>query len=141
MSSFQALATAIVEFNLKSPYSASDIKKLADCFSVSREVITRKLLNQGDIDEAEYDYYYDLFRHERELEKESRRIARENGQGEIVPKLVYRDAFDSTRTSVSKALLKGFIEGEFSKRDIANHVGIAQRYVDKYLLEVAKWNS
>ena len=137
----EALTAAILEYDFKAPYSVADIKKLADCFSVSREVITRKLLDQGDIEEAEYDYYYDLFRRERELEKEERRIARENGQGEIIPKLVYRDAFDSTSTSVSRALYKGFIEGEFSKRDISNHVGIAQQYVDQYLSEVAKWNS
>ena len=29
----------------------------------------------------------------------------------------------------------------YSKRDIAQHLGIAQKHVDKFLREVSKWNS
>lgn len=136
-----ALAAAIIELNIEYPYSVNDIKQLADYFSVSREVITRRMLDLGNIVENEYDIFYELFRREIELEKERKRIAREKGLEEVIPRLVYRDAFDRTSTTVSKALYNGYVEGELSKRDIANHVGIAQRHVDKYLLEVAKWNS
>ena len=58
-----------------------------------------------------------------------------------IPKNISREAVDRTSPSVSKILYHGFKEEVFSKQDIARHLGIAQKHINKYLSEVAKWSS
>ena len=43
-------------------------------------------------------------------------------------------------SAICKALYYGFAEEIYSKRDIAQHLGIAQKHVDKFLAEVSGWN-
>ena len=137
----KALKIYISNRTFSDPYSLSDLREMANHFSVSREVIIRRLLNMGDIDLAEYDAYAAEFRYEIEQEQEERRNARKNGIPVIIPQNISRDAIDRTSPSVSRILYHGFKEEVFSKQDVARHLGIAQKHINKYLLEVAKWNN
>lgn len=122
------------------PYSATDIQEIANRFSVSREVIIRRLLNIGEITSVEYETYSDLFRQEIEQERDERRVAREQGQKIGIPRNVSREAIDRTSPAVSKILYRGFSEEVYSKQDVARHLNIDQRHVDRFLMEVSKWS-
>ena len=137
----KALKIYIKSCGFGDPYSLSDIQKIAEHFSVSREVIVRRLLDMGKINSEEYDTYMAEFRYEIDRVQEERRNARKNGIGKTIPQNISRDAIDRTSPSVSKILYHGYKEEVFSKQDIARHLGIAQQHVNKYLREVAKWNS
>ena len=113
---------------------------IAKKFSVSREVIIRRLLDCKQIDHLEYDSYSDAFRREIEKEREEQKLARKAGIKTGIPLSMSREAIDRTSPSVCKALYYGFAEEIYSKRDIALHLGIAQKHVDKFLREVSKWN-
>ncbi len=123
------------------PYTTDDIQRIADRFSVSKEVIIRRLLDCGKINDTEYKTYSDEFRKIIEKEREEQRLARQAGLKTVFGKSVSRDAIDRTSSAVCKALYRGYGEEVYSKRDIAQHLGIAQKHVDKFLREVSKWNS
>ena len=123
------------------PYSLDDIAKVASKFSVSREVILRRLLDIGRIEKNEYYAYVDEISVELERDKEEQRIARREGRGKKAMQMPSQIAIDRTSQSICVALFQGYCESIYSKRDIANHVGINQKHVDRFLMEVAKWNS
>lgn len=123
------------------PYSTDDIRLIADRFSVSKEVIIRRLLDCGKINDTEYQTYSDEFRRIIEKEREEQRLARKAGIQTGFGKSVSRDAIDRTSSVVCKMLYYGYGEEIYSKRDIAQHLEIAPKHVDKFLMEVSKWNS
>lgn len=55
----------------------------------------------------------------------------------------FRSSGRSDRSFYRRAntLYYGYGEEIYSKRDIAQHLGIAQKHVDKFLMEVSRWNS
>lgn len=122
------------------PYSIDDIKRVADRFSVSREVIVRRLLELRKIDQREYETYADLFRREIEEGREKRKIQRENGIKSSIPRNMSREAFDRISPSVSKILYQGYVNDVYSKLDIARHLNVGQNHIDKFLREVSRWN-
>ena len=122
------------------PFSMKIIKSLANKFSVSKEVIVRRFLDLDLISHNDYIKFYDTFRKEREEELKSRQIAKEAGLNKPFLTNVAMDTFDRISPSISKILFKGYIEDVYNKQDIARHLGIAQKYIDKYLEEVSKWN-
>ena len=135
----KALEDFLKKEHLISPYDAKDIEKMAKKFSVSRDVIIRRMLDVGKIGEPEYNSYADMFRKELERDKEEQRIARKEGrQGNFFTEMS-RIAFDRTSHSVCVALYQGYCDNIYSKRDIANHVRIDQKHIDKFLSEVSKW--
>lgn len=134
-----ALKITLSDKQLVKPYSSNDIQKMANRFSVSREVIIRRLLYIGEINNIEYNTYVNLFNQELEQERERQRSSREQGINIGIPKSVSRDAVDRTSPSVSKILYHGFCEEVYSKQDIARHLNIDQRHVNKFLTEVSKW--
>lgn len=137
-----ALEGTIVIKNMQKPYKKQDVEYLAEKFSVSKEVIIRRLLDTGHIDDAVYETYADEFRRDVELQKEERRIAKQEGR--IMPgpkKNVSREAIDRTSTAVCKVLYHGYGNDIYSKQDIARHLGISQRHVNKFLTEVSVWNN
>lgn len=113
---------------------------IASRFSVSREVIIRRLLDTNRINSIEYDTYADEFRREVERDREEQRLARQAGLTTGFRPSVSREAIDRTSSVVCKALYYGYGEEMYSKRDIAQHLGIAQKHVDKFLAEVSAWS-
>lgn len=121
------------------PYTTDNIMKIANRFSVSREVIARRLLDMKEIDDDEYDTYCDLFLRELEAEREEQKIARQNGNTKPIPVNVAREAFDRTSSSICKSLYTGYIEEVFSRLDIARHLSIKDKHIDEFLKEANKW--
>lgn len=123
------------------PYKMKEIKNIADMFSVSREVIVRRLFDLGFLNQKDYDNFYSSFYEEREKEREEQRIARNNGIENPFRKNVVFETIDRVSSSISKILLKGYVEDVYSKQDIASYLGIKQKFIDKYLGEIYKWNN
>ena len=136
----RALRIVLEHGHYFAPYSIDDIKRVADRFSVSREVIVRRLLELRKIDQSEYETYADLFRIEIEEDREKRKIQRENGIKSSIPRNMSREAIDRTSPSVSKILYQGYVNDVYSKLDIARHLNVGQNHIDKFLREVSKWN-
>lgn len=125
----------------KDGITVADIGKLAQHFNISKEVITRRLLDLGQISQTAYDTYMDEFRRAIELEKEEQKVARKEGRAPKIPRNPSREAIDRTSSSLCVSLYKGYSDAIFSKQDICRYIGLSQKYADKFLLEVSTWNS
>lgn len=123
------------------PYSVDSIKHLAEKFSVSREVIIRRLLDLNEISNDEYDAYNDQFRIERELEREEKRLSQNGELSPPIKKVISREVIDRTSSAICKALYIGLNEDIMSKKSISYHLGVSQKHIDKILSEVASWNN
>lgn len=136
-----ALKIVLVNGGYKRPYTIDDIRLIANKFSVSREVIIRRLLDTNRINDEEYETYANEFQRELEHEREKQRLARKAGVQTGFRANISREAFDRTSMAVCRTLSYGYGEEVYSKRDIAQHLGIAQKHIDKFLMEVSAWNS
>lgn len=137
----EALAVVLKKGHYTKPYSKDIIAAIANRFSVSREVVVRRLMDTGRIGELEYHTYMDDFTRELEVEREKQRIARQNGAKSGFHKDVGLTAFDRTSPSICRALYAGFVDDIYSKRDIAHHLSISEKHIDRFLSEVSKWNN
>lgn len=119
-------------------FDEDTIVRLANIFSISKEVVIRRLLDTGHISKAQYsdfaDMFKQLFERERAIEKERRKVSGLGG----IPQNVSMLAFDKTSHSLSNALFRSFGEGHIDKQDISRYLGIAHKHVDKFLREVSK---
>lgn len=131
----------IIKNNQYDLTSLIDIQKIADKFSVSKEVISRRLLDLGKITTSEYDTLTSLISQQLQQQKEQEKAKRQAGIKQIIPKKPDREAFDKSSISLSRTILTGYLEDVFSKNDIANILAIKSKWVDGYLQEVAKWNN
>lgn len=137
-----ALSVILSKMNYSSPFSKKDIEYIAKKFSVSKEVIIRRLMDCKHITEVEYRVFADSFNRDIELEREERRIARQEGRPMPGPTTnVSRDAIDRTSSAVCRTLCYGYGNELYSKQDIARHLGISQKYVNKFLTEVSQWSN
>lgn len=123
-----------------SPIKIIEIERLSKLFSVSKEVIIRRLLEIKEIDINRYNSLADKFNKDYEKQKEKERIARKNGKKNSFRINVSRNIIDVTSSSVCSTLRYGYAEDYFSKRDIAMHLDISQRHVDNFFKEVSTWN-
>lgn len=135
-----ALALFLTENNFSTPYSLSDIEIIAQAFSVSKEVILRRLLDNGYIGENEYNTYNKLLKNEIEQQKEQKRTDRNNGLQTQFSQNMSLVAVDRTSISICKTLYAGYAADVYSKIDLANYLGIKLNRVDGFLREVAQWN-
>lgn len=117
------------------------IERIANRFSVSKEVIIRRLLDVSPpyISKIEYQTLSDEFNRKIEQDREEARQKSAEGHTQQIFTSPYREAVDKTSLSLSRSFLYGYGEGLFDKQDIARYLGIAQRHIDKYLREVASW--
>ena len=128
------------EYDSHHRLSKDDIESIAEKYSVSREVIARRLYDLKVITQPAYSTYLELFRKDIEREKEEQHMARKEGRAKEIRKNISRDAIDRTSPLVSSCLLNGYANDLLSKQEISHHLGIAQKHVDKYLREVSTWN-
>lgn len=120
--------------------SKADIENIAKKYSVSRDVIARRLYDLKIITAPAYNTYLELFRSEIEHEKEEQRIARKEGRATSIPRDISREVVDRTSPLVSNCLLNGYANELLSKQEISRHLGIDQKHIDKYLREVSTWS-
>ena len=117
------------------------IRRVADKFSVSREVIIRRFLDLKLINQDEYSNYSDVFKSELESDRAEQKILRELGKSTGVYRNITHETINRFSSTTCNTLFCGYTENYFSKRDIAIHLGIAQKHVDKFLKEVSGWNN
>jgi len=116
-----------------------NIEQIAKQFSVSKEVIIRRLLDIKRISKTAYDAYSEEFHHLIEQEREAQRIARQEGATTGFVQPSERKAVDRTSSTLSRALYEGFREEYFSKQNVAHYLGISQSKVDSFFREVPTW--
>lgn len=119
------------------------IEKVAKQFSVSKDVIIRRLLDVTPhyITKAQYETINDEIQQKLREEKEKAGEMKLAGIKTDYKRLPYRDAMDKNSNQIGRILSSGYEEGLFSRNDIARHLGISDKNVLAYLREVSKWNS
>lgn len=114
------------------------IDSLATKFSVSKEVVCRRLFDINKISAQHYSALSNTirvnFENERDRMKEHRRLT---GQG--IPRNISREAIDQNSSALCRTFYHGYREGVFDKQDVARYLGIKQSHIDKFMWEVAKW--
>ena len=121
------------------------VESLANNFCVSKEVITRRLLDLDQISRDVYDAYYDEFRlsyeQEKVEQKAERELAKTEGRSVGIPRDIVRETIDRTSNALCTTLYKGYNEELFSKLDVCHYLGIKSKHIDKFIGEVSNWNS
>lgn len=118
--------------------SLDSIETIAKRFSISREVITRRLYDTGRISKDIYDTFTNEIRHSFEQKREAARIARQEGKGQMIPRSMSREAVDKNSTAICRVLLIGYGEGLFNKQDLSGLLGIKEKHIPKFISEVAR---
>ena len=121
--------------------SLVEIETTAKRFSVSKEVVTRRLLDTGRFTKDEYDTYANEIRQKFLQEKEEMKTARLEGRSQQIPKNMPREAIDKTSPSICRILLLGHSDGYFSKQEVSGFLGIKEQHIPKFFKEVAKWQT
>lgn len=114
------------------------VESLAFKFSVSKEVICRRLLDCGKISQSKYSEISTLiklnFENERETARKNRMLT-----GKGIPRNIPREAVDRNSTALCQTFYHGYREGLFDKQDISRYLGIKQGHIDKFMWEVSRW--
>ena len=114
------------------------ISSLADKFSVSKEVICRRLLDTGKISQQSYSQLIASikmqFENDRRAAQEYRKLT-----GQRIPRNISREAIDQTSSTLCRTFFHGYREGFFDKQDISRYLGIKQSHIEKFIWEVSKW--
>lgn len=118
----------------------ADIQKISETFSVSREVIIRRLLDLGYINKDNYDTLSILLHKEYDTEKEKRKRQKEEGIEKPFKINIAQKTVDKTSMALSKAIYAGYCEDVFSKYDVAQILSINLKHIDNYFMEVARWS-
>lgn len=119
--------------------SLDSIKTIADKFSISREVIVRRLFDTARFSKDEYDTFANELQASFEAEREASKIAQAEGREDPYKRNMTREAIDKTSSSMCKILLLGFGEGYFTKQDVSGLLGIKEKHIPKFVTEVSKW--
>jgi len=139
-----SLTLILKKRNLSNELSIDDISAIARIFSVSKEVITRRLYDCGRIKKHTYDAYINeinrVFRLEQEKQREASKIARAEGHQSGFPKRQEQVAVDKTSSELCKTLYHGYCEEYFSKQDVARYLGINRKHIEKFFKEVSSWH-
>lgn len=114
------------------------VSSLADKFSISKEVICRRLLDTEKITQQRYSQLTTAiklqFESERRAAQEYRKIT-----GQVIPRNMSREAIDQNSSALCRTFFHGYREGLFDKQDISRYLGVKQNHIDKFIWEVSKW--
>ena len=138
----EALVPRVALFSVTknySQYTIEDVDSIANKFSVSSEVIARRLYDTGKRGKVWYEQISAELARRFQTEKESLKVAVKMGLKEGPKRNMSREAVDRTSTFLCDALLKGYSEGLFDKADISAHIGVGQKHVNKFVSEVMGW--
>ena len=114
------------------------VSSLADKFSISKEVICRRLLDTGKITQQRYSQLTTAIRLQFESERKSAQEYRKI-TGQVIPRNMSREAIDQNSSALCRTFFHGYREGLFDKQDISRYLGVKQNHVDKFIWEVSKW--
>lgn len=119
--------------------SLDDVDTMAKRFNISKEVITRRLYDTQRFSKDEYDTFTSEIRQIFLQERETEKLARQEGSGKTVYTNVSREAVDKTSPTICRILLIGYSDGYFSKQEVSGFLGIKEKHIPKFFAEVAKW--
>lgn len=131
-----ALATAIRGIQ---SFTIDEVDVLASKFSVSSEVIARRLYDTRRRSKSWYEAMSAELNHRFLTERENLKNEVRLGLREGPKRNMSREAIDRTSTSLCGALLRGYSEGLFDKADISAHIKIGTKHVNKFVSEVMGW--
>ena len=120
-------------------YTIDEVDAIANKFSVSSEVIARRLYDTGKCEKIWYEQISAELVQRFHSERENLKVAVKLGLSNGPKRNMTREAVDRTSTSLCDALIKGYSEGIFDKADISAHIGIGQKHINKFLSEVMGW--
>lgn len=124
-----------------SQYTIDEVDAIANKFSVSSEVVARRLYDTGIVrDKAWYEHISDELARRFQTDRENLKVAVRLGLSDGPRRNMSREAVDRTSSSLCDALLKGYSEGIFDKTDISAHIGIGQKHINKFVSEVMGWH-
>lgn len=111
------------------------IRALAARYSVSREVIARRLLDLGQIQRNDYETLIRNIQAEYEAEQ---RESRSSSLTKYRPN-VARAAFDRSGASVCRALQHGVDREIYSQQDVGDFLGIKLKHIPSLFAEASRW--
>lgn len=120
-------------------YTIGEVDAIANKFSVSSEVIARRLYDTEKCGKAWYEQISAKLAQRFRDEREKLKVAVKMGLSEGPKRNMSREAVDRTSTSLCDVLLKGYSEGIFDKADISAHIGIGQKHINRFISEVMGW--
>lgn len=120
-------------------YTIDSVDSIANKFSVSSEVIARRLYDTGKCNKVWYEKISDELTRRWQTEKDNLKTAVKNGLVDGPRRNMSREAVDRTSTSLCELLLKGYSKGLFDKADISTHIGVGQKHINKFISEVMGW--
>jgi Zn-dependent peptidase ImmA (M78 family) len=132
------LATNKKILDYKDNLKDTDVENLANRFSVSREVIIRRLLDLGYITQKNYEERNLRYKMEYVQEKSQQREERKENGSRGIPRNIPRETIDKNSENLYKTLYRGYNRGLFDKQDIARYLEVKQKHIDKVLIEVMK---
>lgn len=125
--------------NCNIPIDIKKVDSLADKFSVSSDVIARRLLDIGKCNHTWYKAITEELERRIFQDRENRRSARKMGVSVTIPRNMPREAIDRTSTDMCRLLLRGYSVDLFDKVDVSAHIGIGVKHIDKFMMEVLAW--
>lgn len=124
--------------------SVSDIKnieKLSKIFSVSKEVIIRKLYDMQIINREQYNECIELINIPNNNSCETKQTTRKNNAANPKPRNMSKAIIDRTSSEICKVLYEGFCEKIYDEIYISEYLGLNLDYVGSFLSEVAEWDN
>ncbi|BBF43162.1 DNA-binding protein [Lachnospiraceae bacterium KM106-2] len=133
----QYLSLTLEEQNIDE-FTVQNVEKLANKFSISKEVISRRLLDLSYINKAEYEELVALIKQRFEADKERTKKQRRE-KGTVIPRNMVRETIDKTSTNLCKMFYRAYDNGVYDKLDLARYMEIDRKHIDKFIGEVSKW--
>lgn len=128
---------ALVKKN--SYFSVEEIDLIANKFSVSSEVIARRIYDTINHDKAWYQRINEELSRRFNAERENLKSAVKQGLIDGPKRNMSREAIDRTSSAMCDVLLRGLSEGLFDKADVSAHIGIGEKHINKFVSEVMGW--
>ena len=126
-------ANSLADINLE------NVESLAKRYSVSKEVIIRRLHDTGKFSKDVYDTFATEIRQSFLLEREEQKNARKEGRSEPVFKSPSMETVDKNSASICRIMLIGYSDGFYNKQDLSGLLGIKEKHIPKFIAEVEKW--
>lgn len=126
---------------LKNVSDMKNIEFLSKKFSVSREVIIRRLYDTKLIGWEQYEKFSDIIKKEYETSLEKGHSMRKNTVSKRAARNMSKTIIDSTSSEICKVLYEGYCEQVYDEIFISEYLGLNIEHIDYFLKEVAKWDS
>ena len=117
------------------------ISSLANKFSVSKDVIIRRLLDTGKINREMYLRFCETLRAKCDENKGNEEKIQNIKKPRRNKKNMCKIIIDRTSSAICRVLYEGYCESIFDTMDISNYLDLSIDQIDIFLEEVAKWNS